>query len=151
VNPAFETDFLVVADEVVGEPLANPFEGGGREALLRAVAQVCEPSGKQTTRFALMAGARAYRVLVSAVEAEAGRVGVVLLLVHESPRESRLQAFRREVLSTLDEISEVFEAVAFDADGEHGDARRSAVAEGARCVERIRKWGEEVAASLNED
>jgi nitrogen-specific signal transduction histidine kinase len=148
VNPAFETDFLLASEDVVGKPLANLFEGGGREMLLHAVASICDPKGKNTTRFALMAQDRGYKALASAVEAEAGRVGVILLLIRESPHEARLQAFRREVMTTLDEISEAFEAVASDAHG--GDAQRSAVEDGVRCVDRIRKWGAEVAASLKE-
>ena len=148
VNPAFETDFLLASEDVVGKPLANLFEGGGREMLLRAVASICDPKGKQTARFALMAQDRGYKALASAVEAEAGRVGVILLLMRESPHEARLQAFRREVMTTLDEISEVFETIGSRANG--AEDPRSAVADGVRCVERIRKWGGEIAASLKE-
>lgn len=147
VNPAFETDFLLASEDIVGRPLANLFEGGGREVLLHAVATICDPKGKQTTRFALIAGDRAYKALASAVEAEAGRVGVILLLTRESPHEARLQAFRREVMTTLDEISDVFAAIAANA---RGDDQRSAIEDGVRCVDRIRKWGEEIAASLKE-
>jgi nitrogen-specific signal transduction histidine kinase len=151
LNPCFEADFLVASEDAVGRPLANLFEGGGREALLRAVATVCEPEGKSTTRLSLMAGDRGYRVVVSAVEAEGGRVGVILLLTRESTAEARLQAFRRAVLSSLEEIDECLASVASHADGPSVDLQRLAVADGVRCVERIRKWGEEIAASLNEE
>jgi nitrogen-specific signal transduction histidine kinase len=151
LNPCFEADFLVASEDAVGRPLANLFEGGGREALLRAVATVCEPKGKSTARFSLMAGDRGYRVVVSAVEAEGGRVGVILLLTRESTAEARLQAFRRAVLSSLEEIDECLASVASHADGPSVDLQRLAVADGVRCVERIRKWGEEIAASLNEE
>jgi hypothetical protein len=112
---------------------------------------VCEPEGKSTTRLSLMAGDRGYRVVVSAVEAEGGRVGVILLLTRESTAEARLQAFRRAVLSSLEEIDECLASVASHADGPSVDLQRLAVADGVRCVERIRKWGEEIAASLNEE
>jgi len=150
VNPAFETDFLLASEDVVGQPLANLFEGGGREALLHAVARVCDPNGSSTTRFAIMAGDRGYRAMASAVESESGRVGVILLLWRESQLEARMQAFRREVLSTLDEISEAFGTLASHAEGANANIQQSAVEDGLRCVAKVRKWGEEIAASLKE-
>ena len=72
VNPAFETRFSVSAEEVTGEPLANLFEGGVREAVLTAVAAVCTgapgvssttkrtaPSNAATSRLTAMADSRA--------------------------------------------------------------------------------------------
>ena len=41
VNPAFESRFGVTAEGVTGRPLAGLFDGALREAMLRAVADVC--------------------------------------------------------------------------------------------------------------
>src|SRR5437867_4309271 len=71
VNPAFETDFLVPLEEVAGQPVANLFAGGGREAVLRAVARVCNsPAAIDSERFSLLVEDRGYKAIASAVEAE---------------------------------------------------------------------------------
>ena len=151
VNPAFETDFLVPSEEIVGQPLANLFDGGGREAVLSAVASVCGEAGRDAARFALLVGARGYRALVSAVEVEGGRVGVILLLTPESASEGRVQAFRREILGPLDELSACFASLAEHAGTQQVEARQLAVADGVRYIERMRKWAGSVAASLRGD
>ena len=149
VNPAFEADFLVPLEEVVGQPVANLFTGGGREAVLSAVARVCD---SQTTsdaeRFSLLVDDRGYKALASAVEAEGGRVGVILLLVREGVGEARLQSFRREIQAPLDELNGCFSAVAEHATGPNADEQRIAIADAVRCLDRIRKWADSVAASL---
>jgi nitrogen-specific signal transduction histidine kinase len=149
VNPAFETDFLVPLEEVSGQPVASLFEGGGREAVLQAVARVC---GNQTPnnaeRFSLFAEDRGYRAIASAVEVEGGHVGVILVLVRESAAESRMHSFRREILTPLDELSACLSSVAEHAVGPEAEAQRIAIADGVRCLERVRKWAESVAASL---
>ena len=151
VNPAFETDFLVPVEEIVGQPVANLFEGGGREAVLHAVAQVCgSTSESDAVRFNLLATDRGYKALASAVEADGGRVGVILLLTRETAGEARMQSFRREILVPLDELSACLASVAEHADGPNVDAQRLAVADGVRCVERIRKWAGTVATTLKD-
>ncbi len=151
VNAAFETDFLVPVEEIVGQPVANLFEGGGREAVLRAVAQVCDSQGdKDSARFSLLVEDRGYKALASAVEAEGGRVGVILLLTRETPGEARVQTFRREIQEPLDELSACLSSLAEYAEGPNVDIQRLAVADGVRCVERIRKWAGMVAASLKD-
>jgi hypothetical protein len=148
VNPAFETDFLVPMEEIVGQPVANLFDGGGREAVLHAVAQVCGTSGSGAVRFSLYATDRGYKALASAVEADGGRVGVILLLTRETAGEARLQSFRREILVPLDELSACLASLAEPGGGWNADARQLAVADGVRCVERIRKWAGTVAVAL---
>lgn len=149
VNPAFETDFLVPVEEVAGQPVANLFEGGGREAVLRAVARVCDSqSTADPERFSLIVEDRGYKALASAVEAEGGRVGVILLLVRESAAGARLQSFRRELQTPLDELAGCLATVAQHAEGPNVEAQLIAIADGVRCLERIRKWTEGIAASL---
>lgn len=149
VNPTFERDFTVVVDDVVGMPLANLFEGGGREAVLRAVAHVC--AGEPSARFRLRAGDRGYQALASPVEAEGGRVGVILLLTPEPPGDGQLQAFRREILDPLDELAGTLARLADQTGGRRSEDYRILVADGVRAVERMRKWAEAVAARLERD
>ena len=151
VNPAFETDFLAPVEEVVGQPVASLFEGGGREALLRAVAEICDRSSElDSVHFNLLVADRGYKALVSAVEAEGGRVGVILLLTRETPGEARLQSFRREILAALDDLTACLSQIAEHASGAQSDAQRLAIADGVRCVERMRKWAGSAAASLSD-
>ena len=149
VNPAFETDFLSTAAEVAGQPIANLFAGGGREAVLRAVARVCgEKSVSDAERFSVIVEDRGYKAIASAVEAEGGHVGVILLLVRESATEARMQSFRRELQAPLDELTESLSTIAEHALGPEAEAQRIAIADGVRSLERVRKWAESVAASL---
>jgi nitrogen-specific signal transduction histidine kinase len=149
VNPAFEADFLVPFDEVSGLPVAHLFDGGGREAVLHAVARVC---GNQSTadaeRFSLIVDDRGYKAIASGVEAEGGNVGVILVLVRESAGEARMQRFRRELQAPLDELAGCLSQVAQLATGPESMAQRVAIADGVRALERVRKWAESVAASL---
>src|SRR5262245_5469535 len=146
VNPAFAADFLVPLDEVVGQPVANLFAGGGREAVLHAVARVCG-SNTDVERFRLIVEDRGYKAIASAVEVEGGHVGVILLLVREGASEARVQSFRREIQSPLDELAGCLSAVAEHAAGPGSEAQRIAIADGVRCLDRIRKWADSVAAS----
>ncbi|MEM7413221.1 MAG: PAS domain-containing protein [Myxococcota bacterium] len=148
VNPTFEEQFGVTSEEAAGKPLANLFEGGGREAVLLAVAQVCDGSAGSAARFKLRVEDRGYAVVASPVEADGGRVGVILLLTDEPPGENRLQTFRREIVEPLDELDACLQGLA--------DAGLSAdqlvrLQEGATALERMRKWASAVAAGLTED
>ncbi len=145
-NPAFETDFLVPAEEIAGQPIANLFAGGGREAVLRAVARVCgSQSVCDAERFNVLVEDRGYRALASSVESDGGRVGVILLLVRESAGEARIQSFGREIQAPLEELSACLSSVAEHATA---PAQRIAIADAVRCLERLRKWTETVAGSL---
>jgi PAS domain S-box-containing protein len=147
VNPAFEQDFGVPLDQVSGDPVANLFAGGGRESVLTAVARVCG-GGSEAERFSLTVDDRGYRAIASAVEAEGGHVGVILLLLRESAGDARMSSFRREILAPLDELNACLAAVAEFATGPNAEVQRIAIADGVRCLERIRKWTESVAASM---
>lgn len=142
VNPAFERDFRATKESITGTPLAELFEGGGREAVLAAVAGICGGSAQE--RFRLREGDKGFEALASPVEVEEGRVGVVILLFEERSDEG-IKTFRREVQGPLDEITHCL--VAFSSQtGERRDERyRILVAEGLRAVERLRKWADDVA------
>ena len=138
VNPAFEREFGRSAAEVSGQPLAAVFEGGGREAILDAVARVC--GGEVRVRFHLRESAKGFAALASPVEAEEGRVGVIVLLTTETSEE-RPMAFQRAVREPLDELASCLLAISSEADGAP-EQRRILVAEGLRALEQILKWVE---------
>jgi PAS domain S-box-containing protein len=142
VNAAFEREFGRSRREVSGQPLAIIFEGGGREAILDAVARVC--SGEAGVRFHLRESGRGYAALASPVEAEEGRVGVIVLLTSEAGDE-RLLAFQRRVREPLDELAGCLQEISGAAD-ELSPKLQILVAEGLRALERIRKWSEAVTA-----
>ena len=107
VNPAFEQRFCPGGDDVLGSEMAGLFEGGGREALLNAVAEVC--ANGSTVRFRMREESRGYMGICSPIEApmqapveERGdRVGVVILLCDEPEMDARLVAPQREIHEPL--------------------------------------------------
>ena len=146
VNPAFERHFEASKAAVTGVPLANLFEGGGREAVLRAVVRVC--SGEPPERFRLREGGRGWVVLASPVEADEGRVGVVILLTEEPSPDERLHAFRREIQGPLDELATCLEEVSEQTGGRRDNRYRRAVDDCVRAVDRLRKWADDVESEL---
>ena len=147
VNPTFEEHFGVTSEQAAGHPLANLFEGGGREAVLLAVAQVCDGTAGSSARFKLRVDDRGYAVIASPVEAEGGRVGVILLLTDEPAGENRVQSFRREILEPLDELDACLANLADCLD----PSQLVRLQEGTASIERMRKWAAAVAASLTDD
>jgi PAS domain S-box-containing protein len=143
VNPSFEQEFGRSRGQVSGQPLAIVFEGGGREAILDAVARVC--GGEAGVRFHLREAGRGFAALASPVEVEEGRVGVIVLLMAEAGDE-RLLAFQRAVREPLDELAGCLQAISGAAD-ELPQKLQILVAEGMRALERIRKWSESVQAA----
>jgi PAS domain-containing protein len=142
VNPCFEREFSVSRQEVTGVPLAGLFEGGGREAVLDAVARVC--GGAPPARLRLRKGEKGYTATASAVEAEEGRVGVVLLLTEEAGIDDRLQGLRREVLEPLDNLGNCIAAFSEQTEGRRDDGFLVLLADAARALARMRKWAEGV-------
>lgn len=135
VNPAFESCFAVSRETAKGEPLASLFEGGGREAMLNAVAGVYR--GQSSVRFRLREGGVGYAALASPIVVEEGRVGVIILLTEELPIEERLLAFHRDVQEPMDELTRCLSDLIL------GPAA-SAAEDGIRALERIRKRMEEL-------
>jgi len=109
VNPAFERSFSVTRDVWRGRPLAEFFQGGGREALLRAVAELCADS--PTKRLRLRERGTGYAAVASAIESEQGRVGVVILLNEELEGDDRSHVFYREIQEPLENLSACLDAL----------------------------------------
>ena len=149
VNPAFETAFRVTREGVIGDSLANLFEGGGREAMLRAVVQVC--GGAPAERFRIREGENGWISLASPVDAAEGRVGVIILLTPEPGGEDRLHGLRREVLEPLEELSDCLGDFANQTGGRRDEQHRALLADGLRLIERMRKWACELEVEVLSD
>lgn len=151
VNPAFERRFGRENQDVQGSELVELFEGGGREAILNAVAEVC--MNGQSIRFRLREGESGYLGQCSPIEAPgeaAGdRVGVVVLLVDEPAIDAKLQAVHREIQEPLDEAHACLEQLIDQTGGRRNEAFRGAVERGLGAVTRARKWSSELSAALS--
>jgi hypothetical protein len=150
VNPAFERRFCQDDESVQGAELVSLFEGGGREAILNAVAEVC--SGGQTARFRMREEERGYQGLCSPIEAPGeatnDRVGVVILLVDEPAIDAKLQAVHREIQEPLAEGVACFEQLIDQTGGRRNEAFRVAVERGLGALVRATKWSDELRAVL---
>jgi len=142
LNPAFERAFGRPARESLGQPLALLFEGGAREAILGAVAEVC--SRGETVSFKLREGTGAYLGLASPIEADRDRVGVVILLTEEPGVDERLIAFQAEIAEPLDEAMQALDELLEQTGGRRAERYRSLVERGIGALERARKWNDEM-------
>lgn len=149
-NPAFDRRFCSGGGSVQGEELALLFEGGGREAMLQAVADVC--ANGASTRFRMREDTRGYLGLACPIEvadAPAGRVGVVLLLVDEPAIDAKLQAVHREIQEPLDETLSCLEQLIDQTGGRRNEVFRGAVERGLAAIVRAKKWSDELDAALS--
>jgi hypothetical protein len=147
VNPAFQSRFDISAEAVRGRGLAELFEGGGREAVLRAVAEVCEYG--ESHRFRLRERGVGFAAVASPIVAEDARVGVVILLKEEVEGIERLLSLHREIQDPIDELSRSLEALLEQTGGRRNARYRSVVEDSLRALERLHKWSEELHAVLS--
>ena len=87
VNASCERRLGISADSARGESLSSLFEGGSRESVLKAVAEVCTHG--RTAHFKLREAGFDYLAQASPIQAEGDSVGVVILMTDEpasSPR-----------------------------------------------------------------
>lgn len=145
-NPAFEKRFGRPGARALGRPLAELFEGGGREAVLRAVASVCD--GGASVRFRVRERGVGFAAVASPIVAEDARVGVVILLKEEIEGVERLLALHRDVQDPLDDLALALDALLEQTGGRRSDRYRLLVEEGLRALARVRKWSDELRAVL---
>lgn len=138
VNPAFETRFSVSAETVTGQPLASLFEGGVREAVLRAVAEVCTRG--VSGRFRVRHGGVGYAGLASPIVAADARVGVVILFNESAPDDERVHKLQREIRGPVEELARVLEELGERVSGD--DKARGLAEQGGRAVDQLRNWTE---------
>jgi len=145
-NPAFEARFDVTAEATRGVPLSELFEGGGREAVLRAVAEVL--SHGDSVRFRVRERGVGFAAVASAIVAQDSRVGVVILLKEEVEGGERLMAIHREIADPLDELQGLLDGLLEETGGRRAGRHRSGVEDGLRALIRVRKWVDELGSTL---
>ena len=145
-NPAFEASFGRTTAHALGRPLAELFEGGGREAVLRAVAAVCD--GGASVRFRVREREVGFAAVASPIVAEDARVGVVILLKEEVEGVERLLSLHRDLQDPLDELASALDALLEQTGGRRNQRYRTLVEDGLRAQARVRKWSEEMRALL---
>jgi len=143
VNPAFEGRFGVTAEGVTGRPLAGLFDGALREAMLRAVADVCARG--TTARFHLRHAGVGYAAVASPIVAEDARVGVVVVLVEHGASDERLHAIGKRIEQSCDDLGSALSQLEtrLVARGEAGQLDAAARAQG-----QLRQASLELAAVL---
>ena len=147
VNPAFEACSGISSASAKGQPLAQLFDGDGREAVLRSVAAVCQ-RGK-SVRFRLRAGETGYSALVSPIKSNQDSVGVVILLGEELASDPRVLALQREINEPLDELTRCLTELS-DATGGMRDSRYCQVLQdAARALGDVRKHADEIQGILS--
>lgn len=146
VNPAFEARFDVTTDSTQGMPLSELFEGGGREAVLRSVAQVLTHA--ESVRFRVRERGVGFAAVASPIVAQDACVGVVILLKEEVEGGERLMAIHREIADPVDELQGLLDALLEQTGGRRAAQYRAGVEDGLRALTRVRKWVDELGATL---
>ncbi len=145
-NPAFELRFERAVGRVPGAPLAELFEGGAREAVLRAVVVACREG--ESVRFRLREGALGFSAVASPIAAQGEQVGVVILLKEEVEGVERVLALHREMEQPMDELGQVLQQL-FELPADSREARlRSLLSDAQQALGRLRKGADEMHAML---
>ncbi len=147
LNPAFERCFGVDGELVLGTPLAELFEGGAREAMLRAVASVCAEGASVRCRIRDAVGV-GWCAVVSPIASQGEQVGVVVLLTEEQPGGEQLMRARRELDRPIDELAGCLEMLLEETGGRRNPGHRARLEEALRGIERLRKSLDEISTVL---
>jgi nitrogen-specific signal transduction histidine kinase len=147
VNPAFQSRFRITAEDARGRSLAELFEGGGREAVLHAVAEVCEHG--ESLRFRVRERGMGFAAVASPIVAEDARVGVVILLKEDVEGIERLLSLHREIQDPIDELSHTLQSLLEQTGGRRDDRYRGLVEGSLRALTRLQKWSDELRAVLS--
>lgn len=145
-NPAFNDRIAGGASVEAGRPLAELFGGGGREAVLRAVARVCGRG--ETARFRVREAGVGFAGVASPIVAEDERVGVVILLKEEVDGGEHLLALAREVDRPLERLGAALDALLEQTGGRRDERHRARLEEGLGELRRARKSLEEMRSLL---
>jgi hypothetical protein len=144
-NPAFELRFERAVGRVPGAPLAELFEGGAREAVLRAVVVAAEG---ESVRFRLREGAQAFSAVASPIASGGESVGVVILLKEEVEGLERVLALHRAMEQPMDELGQLVQQLT-ELPVVSREARlRALLGDAQQALGRLRKGADEVHALL---
>ena len=145
-NPAFELCFERAVGRVPGAPLAELFEGGAREAVLRAV--VVAAGEGESVRFRVREGAQGFSAVASPIASGGESVGVVILLKEEVEGIERVLALHRSMEQPMDELGQVVQQL-FELPVVAREARlRALLGDAQQALGRLRKGADEVHAVL---
>ena len=146
LNPSFESRFNVSLKEVQGGVVASLFDGGAREATLRAVAEVLGGAG--AVRFQLREAGCGYLAVASPISTEADRIGVVILLTQEMTGDQRMIECARSLQSPLDELTRCLGEFAEQVGGRRAERYRAMLDDAATAVDSLQKWAGELQSLL---
>jgi len=147
LNPSFASRFQISLDQARGKELATLFEGGAREAVLRAVADVCGGAGP--VRFQLREEGCGYWAVASPISAEENRVGVVILLTVELSSDRRMIECAKEIQEPLEELTRCLGEFAEQVGGRRAERYRLMLEDVANAVELLRKRSDELQSLLS--
>lgn len=146
VNAAFERAFRCDRESVAGQGLAEVFSGGAREAVLKAVADVCESGRVDGLR--VREYGQGYLGKVSPIETGADRVGVIIELHDEPPPDARLVTYHREMDEPLSEVAGVLDEFLEETGGRRDERFRELLERGLTAMRRASKWSAELSSLL---
>ena len=147
LNPSFESRFQISLEQARGKELAKLFEGGAREAVLSAVADVCGGAG--SVRFQLREGNCGYWAVASPISAEDDRVGVVILITAELSSDRRMIECVKEIQEPLEELTRCLGEFAEQVGGRRAERYRLMLEDVANAVELLRKRSGELQSLLS--
>ena len=147
LNPSFACRFQISLDEARGKDLATLFEGGARESILNAVADVCRGAGP--VRFQMREGGCGYWAVASPISAEDDRVGVVILMTAELSSDRRMIECARDIQEPLDELTRCLGEFAEQVGGRRAERYRLMLEDVANAIELLRKRADELQSLLS--
>lgn len=146
LNPCFESRFRISLEQARGKELAALFQGGAREAVLRAVADVCRGSGP--VRFQLREDGCGYTAIASPISSESSRVGVVILITLELESDRRMIECARDLQEPIEELARCLAELAEQVGGRRAERYRLMLEDVAHTVELLRKRADELQSLL---
>ncbi len=142
LNSAFEDSSGIASGDAKGQPLASLFDGGAREAVLRAVASVYRTG--EANRFRLRVDSTGYSALASPIKSNENSVGVVIVLSEELGSDPRVLALQREIHEPLDDLARCLAELSEAAAGLRESRYGQAIDDGLRALAQVRKHAEEI-------
>ena len=145
-NQSFRDHFCGHDEDPVGDPLAMVFEGGAREAVLMATAEVLQRG--QAARLKVREGGNAYTGLCSPIEAEDDRVGVVMVMLEEQSNDEHLTGLAEEIGEPIAEALQSMHQLSEKLTGTLLDDQQRLLENALRQMKTAQKWLRELSVAL---